>query len=126
MAEERDLAAAVVTRAMDYFARWYATPVKIPAMALSLGVSLEILESSFDLYRGRTTHEALLHFRLNRLCDAISADPTGLLTAQAEACGFGSVHQANRAFLAHYCQDLVQFRNQCLRAAAWRADHQLG
>ncbi|MFM2080624.1 MAG: hypothetical protein RLZZ219_1306 [Cyanobacteriota bacterium] len=120
MAEELDRA-AVVTRAIDYFARWYATPVEIPAMAASLGVSLETLEASFDLYRGRTTYEALLQYRLNRLCDAISSDPCGLLTAQAEACGFRSVHQANRAFIANYCQDLVQFRNQCLQVSAWRA-----
>ena len=125
MAQQQDQAAAVVTRAIDYFARWYPSPIDIPAMASSLGVSLEILEASFDHYRGRTPHEALIQFRLNRLCDAISADPCGLLTAQAEACGFGSVHQANRAFVANYCQDLVQFRNQCLQVAAWRAGHGL-
>ena len=120
----QEQAVAVVSLAIDYFARWYASPIDIPAMAGSLGVSLETLEGSFERFRGRTTHEALIQFRLNRLCDAISADPGGLLTAQAESCGFPSVHQANRAFLANYCQDLVQFRNQCLRAAAWRADHQ--
>ena len=120
----KEQAVAVVSRAIDYFARWYASPINIPAMAGSLGVSLETLEGSFERFRGRTTHEALIQFRLNRLCDAISADPAGLLTAQAEACGFPSVHQANRAFLANYCQDLVQFRNQCIRAAGWRAEHQ--
>ena len=119
----KEQAVAVVSRAIDYFARWYASPIDIPAMAGSLGVSLETLEGSFERFRGRTTHEALIQFRLNRLCDAISANPGGLLTAQAEACGFPSVHQANRAFLANYCQDLVQFRNQCLRAADWRAEH---
>ena len=113
----------MVSRAIDYFARWYGSPIDIPTMASNLGVSLETLEASFERFRGRTTHEALIQFRLNRLCDAISADPTGLLTAQAEACGFPSVHQANRAFLANYCQDLVHYRNQCLRAAAWRSDH---
>jgi transcriptional regulator GlxA family with amidase domain len=122
----QEQAVAVVSRAIDYFARWYAAPIHIPTMAASLGVSLEILEASFERFRGRTTHEALVQFRLNRLCDAISAEPDGLLTAQAEACGFASVHQANRAFLANYCQDLVQFRNQCLRAAAWRAARQTG
>lgn len=114
---------AVVSRAIDYFARWYASPIDIPSMAGHLGVSLELLEGSFERFRGRTTHEALIQFRLNRLCDAISADPTGHLTAQAVACGFPSVHQANRAFLANYCQHLVHYRNQCLRAAAWRSDH---
>jgi transcriptional regulator GlxA family with amidase domain len=120
---DHEQAVAVVSRAIDYFARWYGSPIDIPTMAGHLGVSLEALEGSFELFRGRTTHEALIQFRLNRLCDAISADPNGLLTAQAEACGFPSVHQANRAFLANYCQDLVQYRNQCLRAAAWRSDH---
>jgi transcriptional regulator GlxA family with amidase domain len=119
----QEQAVAVVSRAIDYFARWYASPIDIPSMACSLGVSLDTLEGSFARFRGRTTHEALIQFRLNRLCDAISADPGGLLTAQAEACGFPSVHQANRAFLANYCQDLVQYRNQCLRAAAWRSSH---
>jgi transcriptional regulator GlxA family with amidase domain len=123
---DQEQAVAVVSRAIDYFARWYASPIDIPGMANSLGVSLETLETSFERFRGRTTHQALVQFRLNRLCDAISADPAGLLTAQAEACGFPSVHQANRAFLANYCQDLVHFRNQCLRASAWRAAHQTG
>jgi len=125
-AATQEQAVAVVSQAIDYFARWYASPIHIPTMAASLGVSLETLEASFERFRGRTTHEALIQFRLNRLCDAINADPEGLLTAQAKACGFPSVHQANRAFLANYCQDLVQFRNQCLRAAAWRAGHQTG
>ena len=84
----KEQAVAVVSRAIDYFARWYASPIDIPAMAGSLGVSLETLEGSFERFRGRTTHEALIQFRLNRLCDAISANPGGLLTAQAEACGF--------------------------------------
>ena len=118
----QDQAATVVTRANAYFARWYATPIHIPAMAAQLGIDLDQLEASFERYRGRTAHEVLTQFRLRRLCEAIQADPSGWLTAQAEACGFSTVHQANRAFLSNYCQTLAQFRQQARRARAWRAD----
>jgi transcriptional regulator GlxA family with amidase domain len=110
----------LITLAMDYFAKTFQQPLDIPAMARRLGVSLTVLEYHFDHFRGRTIYEALTHYRLNRLCDAISHNPTGLLTAQSEACGFASVCEANRAFIANFCLDLVQFRNQCLHVAAWR------
>lgn len=117
----------LIALAIDYFAKSFQHPINIPAMARSLGVSLSLLEYHFDHYRGRTIFEALTHYRLNRLCDAISHDPTGLLTVQTQACGFRSVCEANSAFIANFCLDLVQFRNQCLHVAAWRqADrHQL-
>jgi AraC-like DNA-binding protein len=110
----------LITLAIDYFAKSFQQPINIPSMARSLGVSLTLLEYHFDHYRGRTIFEALTHYRLNRLCDSISHNPTGLLTEQTQACGFRSVCEANRAFIANFCLDLVQFRNQCLHVAAWR------
>lgn len=106
----------LIAQALVYFARHHNQPVDIPAMAAALGVSLDELEQHFDQGRGRTAYQALIHYRLSRLCDAMHRNPTGLLTAQVEACGFRNVEEANRAFIDNFGLDLVHFRNQALRA----------
>ncbi len=110
----------VITLAMEYFARFFAQPIAIPAMAQALGVGLSTLEYHFDRYRGRTTFQALIHYRLNRLCDAISHNPSARLTDQAASCGFNSVCEANREFIANFSQNLVQYRDQCQKVELWR------
>lgn len=113
----------LMTRAIDYFARWYATTIDLSVMAHSLGVSVEELEQQFLYYRSRSAQAALTHYRLNRLCDAINHDPEIDLAALARRCGFRSLEEADRAFSGSYCQNLMQFQDQCRHVLAWRRAH---
>ena len=82
-----------------YFAEHYRNPIVIPEISQSLGISLIHIETAFDLHKGLTATQALLEYRLNRLCDHMHRDPSEEIGVQIDRCGLGSGQTAFRESL---------------------------
>ena len=89
-------------------------------MAENLHIPLEVIEFAFDNHRKTTVTQALLEYRLNRLCDQMNDDPSGEITDQMRRCGLDSVEHTNTAFERYFGIDIVEYHQQCLLAAAAR------
>lgn len=107
-----------------YFAEHYPNPIVIPEVSHSLGISLVDIEAAFDRHKGLTATQALLEYRLNRLCDQMHRDPSEALEVQIGSCGLGSglsaVGRTDDQFVACFGIDLMSYRQQCLVAEATR------
>ena len=103
-----------------YFSKHYGELISIPVMAEQLQIQLEQIELAFDHHRQTTTTQALLEYRLNRLCDEMSEHPCGAINEQVHHCGLGSVPSTNNAFEQCFGIDLQDFHQQCSLAAANR------
>lgn len=103
-----------------YFSKHYGEVISIPVMAERLQIQLEQIEIAFDSHRQTTTTQALLEYRLNRLCDQMSAHPRGAINDQVRHCGLGSVQATNSAFEQCFGIDLQDFHQQCSLAASNR------
>jgi hypothetical protein len=93
-----------------------------------LGISLLHIETAFDIYKGKTANQALLEYRLNRLCDLIARDPSQEIGEQLKCCGLSSVHspelasftETNDKFIECFGIDLIEYHQQCFLATAAR------
>lgn len=118
----------IVLNVIHYFSEHFSNPFTIPCMSGQLGISLLHIETAFDLYKGTTANEALLEYRLNRLCDLMSRDPSRDIGKQISECGlaFGSgptralFCRTNEQFITHFGIDLVEYHQQCFLAEAAR------
>lgn len=103
-------------------------------MSRQLGISLIHIETAFDIYKGKTTHQALLEYRLNRLCDLMFKDPSEEIGSQIDQCGLASglnsglaaFQRTNRQFTACFGIDLIGYHQQCFVAEATRLQHETG
>ena len=101
-------------------------------MSKQLGISILHIETAFDLYKGKTANQALLEYRLNRLCDLMSKDPSQEISKQINDCGLGaevdprvaSFEETNLQFIACFGIDLIEYHQQCFLAKAARMQGQ--
>ncbi len=116
----------IVLAVHHYFAEHYPDPIAIPEVSHNLGISLVHIETAFDRHKGRTATQALLEYRLNRLCDQMHRDPSEDITAQIDHCGLGSgltaFGRTDRQFMACFGIDLIAYHQQCFLAAASRVE----
>ena len=99
-------------------------------MSKQLGISILHIETAFDLYKGKTANQALLEYRLNRLCDLMSKDPSQEIGEQIQHCGLSakvspwvevaSFAETNLQFIACFGIDLIEYHQQCFLAKAAR------
>ena len=82
-------------------------------MAEHLRIALEQIEYSFDTCRRKTVVQALLDYRLNRLCDQMSEHPGEEIGEHMKRCGLLSVLEASLAFEACFGLDIAEYRLQC-------------
>jgi AraC-like DNA-binding protein len=115
---------AIILVVTEYFAAHYAEPITIPHLSHQLGISLLHIETAFDSCKGKTTSQALLEYRLNRLCDRMAKDPSHEIGAQIEACGLTSFLGTNTEFIEQFGIDLVEYHQQCFLAEAERLKRQ--
>jgi hypothetical protein len=78
-------------------------------MSSNTGISLVRIETAFDTYKGKTAMQALLEYRLNRLCDLMAENPSGEIHSQIQWCGLEEFANTNDAFIAHFGIDIVEF-----------------
>jgi hypothetical protein len=93
-------------------------------MSIDTGISLVRIETAFDTYKGKTAMQALLEYRLNRLCDLMAEDPSGEIHSQIKWCGLDEFASANDAFISHFGIDIVEFHQQCFLAFAAKKQSQ--
>jgi len=110
----------VVLEVVRYFSKHYSEAICIPVMADHLFIPLEQIEFSFDRHRRTTATQALLEYRLNRLCDQMSEDPAGAISKQVRSCGLGSPGHTNAAFENYFGIGIIDYHKQCFLAAAVR------
>ncbi len=118
----------VVLAVIHYFSEQYHKPIAIPEMSRLLGISLLHIETAFDLYKGKTVNQALLEYRLNRLCDLIGRDPSQEIGEQIRCCGLSSeispgldsFTETNDRFIDSFGIDLIAYHQQCFLAKAAR------
>lgn len=123
----------VVLAVIHYFAENYHETIAIPEVSRVLGISLLHIETAFDLYKGKTANQALLEYRLNRLCDLIGRDPSQEIGDQIRCCGLSSEFspglasftETNDQFIECFGINLIEYRQQCFLAAADRLRCQL-
>ena len=123
----------VVLAVIHYFSEQYHKPITIPEMSRLLGISLLHIETAFDLYKGKTANQALLEYRLNRLCDLIGRDPSQEIGEQIRCCGLSSeispgldsFTETNDRFIECFGIDLIEYHQQCFLATADRLRCQL-
>jgi len=97
-------------------------------LSKQLGISILHIETAFDLYKGKTANQALLEYRLNRLCDLMSQDPSQEIGEQIQHCGLSakvspwvaSFAETNLQFIACFGIDLIEYHQQCFLAKAAR------
>jgi AraC-like DNA-binding protein len=116
----------VVLEVVRYFSKHYSEAICIPVMADHLFIPLEQIEFSFDRHRRTTATQALLEYRLNRLCDQMSEDPAGAISKQVRSCGLGSPGHTNAAFEKYFGIDIIDYHKQCFLAAAVRCQERSG
>lgn len=75
------------------------------------------VESAFMHCRGRSCAMAIQAYRLSRLFEGITCQPSLPLTLQVANCGFHSLEISDREFAAEFGIDLVQFHQVSQRAA---------
>jgi hypothetical protein len=101
-------------------------------LSKQLGISILHIETAFDLYKGKTANQALLEYRLNRLCDLMSKDPSQEIGEQIKDCGLSakvspwvaSFAETNVQFIACFGIDLIEYHQQCFLAKAARLQSQ--
>jgi len=101
-------------------------------LSRQLGISILHIETAFDLYKGKTANQALLEYRLNRLCDLMSKDPSQDIGQQINDCGLNAkIHswvtafaETNLQFIACFGIDLIEYHQQCFLAMAARLQAQ--
>ena len=101
-------------------------------MSKQLGISTPQIETAFDFYKGKTANQALLEYRLNRLCDLMSKDPSQDIGEQIQYCGLNAnlsswmaaFAETNHHFIAYFGIDLVEYQQQCFQAKAARLQPQ--
>jgi hypothetical protein len=80
------------------------------------------IETAFDVYKGITTNQALLEYRLNRLCDQMHRNPSEEISVQIDQCGLGTglaaFNRTDLQFTACFGIDLIAYHQQCFLAAA--------
>jgi AraC-like DNA-binding protein len=119
---------SILVAVFHYFSIHYREPITIPALSKQLGISLLHIEIAFDLYKGSTANQALLEYRLNRLCDLMHRDPAAEISVQISQCGLGSAENAvladfqrtNQQFMASFGISLVAYHQQCCLAQVAR------
>ena len=117
---------------MQYFSEHYHEPFTIPDLSRQLGIALLHIETAFDRCKGKTTNQALLAYRLNRLCDQMGHDPSADINTQISQCGLNaeanhalaSFSQTNHQFINCFGIDLIEYHQQCFLAEAARQQHQ--
>jgi AraC-like DNA-binding protein len=118
----------IVLAVHHYFAEHYPDPIAIPDVSQNLRISLVHIETAFDRHKGLTATQALLEYRLNRLCDQMHRDPSEDIAAQINNCGLGSgltaFGRTDRQFIACFGIDLIAYHQQCFLAAASRLEQQ--
>ncbi|MFQ6540240.1 MULTISPECIES: hypothetical protein [Aphanothece] len=107
----------LVGAALKYFARHFRRPIEMVLVAEELGVSEACLEFCFDQSRGMTPFEALQHHRLNRLFQAITAQPQQALGAAIRDCGLRTTAETLAQFEETFGIAMPLFRQTCRRAA---------
>jgi transcriptional regulator GlxA family with amidase domain len=95
-------------------------------MSEHLDLTLDQIEYAFDKLRRTTATQALLEYRLNRLCDQMSHDPSEEISEQIVRCGLMDFQSTNHVFEAYFGIDLVEFHKQCFIAAASRCQRNTG
>jgi len=115
---------AIVLVVTEYFAAHYPEIITIPHLSHQLGISLLHIETAFDSYKGKTTVQALLEYRLNRLCDRMAKEPSSEIRLQIQDCGLESFLRTNTDFIEQFGIDILEYHQQCFRAAADRLQHQ--
>ena len=93
-----------------------------------LRISVLHIETAFDRYKGKTANQALLEYRLNRLCDLMSKDPSQDIGDQIKHCGLSpkikpwmaSFTETNLQFIDCFGIDLIEYHQQCHLAQAVR------
>jgi len=124
----------IVLAVIHFFSKHYHEPITIPDLSRPLGISLLHIETAFDLYKGKTAHQSLLEYRLNRLCDLIGSDPSQEIEQQISHCGLRSTPGSNESafsetderFVACFGIGLVEYHQQCSLATAARLKRQSG
>ena len=89
-------------------------------MSDHIQITLEQIEYAFDKYRKTTATQALLEYRLNRLCDQMCKNPSEEISEQIIRCGLIEFQSTDLAFETYFGIDLVEFHKQCFIAAASR------
>lgn len=118
----------VLLAVLHYFSEHFQEPVTIPDVSRQLGISLVHIETAFDLHKGITANQALLEYRLNRLCDLMHREPTADISSQIsrcglssqEACGLADFQRTDQQFIACFGIDLIAYHQQCFLAQAAR------
>lgn len=114
----------IVLGVIHYFSEHYRQDFTIPRLSCDIGISLIHVETAFDLYKGKTASQALLDYRLSRLCDWMSREPGEEISAQLKKCGLGlelnsdveAFQITNEQFIQSFGIDLVQYHQQCCLA----------
>jgi AraC-like DNA-binding protein len=122
----------IILAVVHYFSEHYNEAITIPGLSKQLGISLLHIETAFDLYKGKTANQALLEYRLNRLCDLMSKDPSQEIGEQIKDCGLSakvspwvaSFAETNTQFIACFGIDLIEYHQQCFLAKADRLQSQ--
>jgi len=116
----------IVLAVIKHFSEHYPESFSIPSMSKDIGISLIHVEAAFDDYKGKSANQALLEYRLNRLCDHMTKDPSQEIHIQIRDCGLASFTKTNIPFVEQFGIDLVEFHKQCFIAAAggicWQPD----
>jgi transcriptional regulator GlxA family with amidase domain len=108
----------VVLEVTKYFSSNYSSAIHIPEMADKIQIPLEEIEYAFDAYKRKTAAQALLNYRLNRLCDRMSENPSEEINEQMTRCGLVDFQSTSTAFESCFGIDIVEYHKQCFLAAA--------
>lgn len=114
----------IVLAVIKHFSEHYPESFSIPEMSKDIGISLTLIETAFDDYKGKSANQALLEYRLNRLCDHMANDPSQEIHIQIHDCGLVSFAKTNIDFIEQFGIDLVEFHEQCFIAAAARIQYE--
>lgn len=118
----------VLLAVLHYFSEHFHETIMIPELSRQLGISLVHIETAFDLLKGITASQALLEYRLNRLCDLMHREPTADISSQIsrcglsseETCGLADFQRTDQQFIACFGIDLIAYHQQCFLAQAVR------
>ena len=122
----------IILEVIQYFSEHYSQALTIHQLSRNLGISLIHIETAFDLYKGKKAHLALLDYRLSRLYDLMSREPSEAIGQLLGRCGLHRVGSSqlaafprtNAAFVACFGIDLVEFHQQCCLAELARLQRQ--
>jgi AraC-like DNA-binding protein len=114
----------ILLSVVHYFSEHYSHSFTIPRLSRDLGVSLIHIETAFDRYKGKAASQALLDYRLSRLCDLMSREPAYEIGGQLKQCGlalevssdFEAFRRTNEQFITCFGIDLIEYHQQCCLA----------